>query len=94
MYIVSQDRDSIFTLTDKGLFKGMLYAECIYDEENEFRGCNIYGKSLFKTVLLGTYEIEEADQIVGEIYRLLKAGEQLYSMPLVYMDLQDLGVEI
>lgn len=94
MYILSQDRDTIFSLSDKGLFKGMIYAECIYNEEEQFRGCNIYGKTLFKTVLLGTYEIEEADQIISEIYRLLKAGEQFYSMPGVYIDLEELGVSI
>lgn len=94
MYIVSQDRDTIFTLTDKGLFKGLIYTDFVYNEDDEFRGCNIYGKSLFKTVLLGTYDTEEAEQIIAEIYKLLKAGEQFYSMPEVYIELEDMGVTL
>jgi len=93
MYIVGQDRNVIFTLTDKGLLKGTLYTEDIY-VNGKYYGSNVYGKNLLRTYLLGTYEEDEAEQVIEEIYRLLKAGVQFYSMPDPSMDLEDLGVSL
>lgn len=91
MYIISQDKNVIFPLIDKGLLKGTVYAEDIYIDE-KFYGTNIYGRRLFRDYLLGSYEAGEAEQIITEIYRLMKAGEKFYSMPAPTMDLEDLGV--
>jgi len=93
MYIVGQDRNIIFTLTDKGLMKGLVYTEDIY-VNGQFYGCNIYGKNLLRTYLLGTYEEDEAEQVIEEIYRLLKVGVQFYSMPAPALDPEDLGVSL
>jgi len=93
MFILSQDRDTIFTLQDKGLFKGHLYAEDI-EIDGHYYGTNIYGTTLFKTYFLGTYEEGEAEQVIAEIYRLLKAGEKYYSMPVPSLDLEDMGVSL
>ena len=94
MFIQSQDRNVIFTLTDKGLLKGHVFAEDQYDIDGDFMGCNVYGRNLLRTYLLGTYEKDEredeAAQVVDEIYRLLKAGCCFYSMPAPQMDLEDL----
>lgn len=80
MYIQSQDKDTIFTLSDKGILKGCVFTKDHYID-GQFYGTNIYGKTLLKTVLLGTYEPEEAEQIVKEIYRLLRKGMKFYVMP-------------
>lgn len=93
MFILSQDRDTIFTLQDKGLFKGHIYANDI-EIDGHYYGTNIYGTTLFKTYFLGTYEEGEAEQVIAEIYRLLKAGAKCYSMPDPSMDLEDMGVNI
>jgi hypothetical protein len=90
MYIISQDRNMIFTLTDKGLLKSTVYAEDI-EIDGEYYGTNIFGSNLLRTNLLGTYEEGEAEQIIAEIYRLLKAGAMCYSMPTPSMDLEDMG---
>lgn len=93
MFIQSQDKDVIFTLADKGLLKGTVYTEDIYINKT-FYGTNIFGKNLFKKHLLGTYEEDEAEQIVGEVYKLLKARCKFYAMPEAAMDLEELGVEL
>ena len=92
MFIQGQDGNVIFSLSDKGLMKGTVYTKDIYNN-GKFYGSNVYGKSLFQTYLLGTYEDAEAEQVISEIYKLLKAGARFYSMPAPTMDLQDLGVE-
>jgi len=89
MYIKSQDGDVIFSLTDKAV----IFTEDIYIS-GKFYGCNIYGRKLFRRYLLGTYEEDEATQVISEIYALLKAGERFYSMPAPTFDLEDLGVSI
>jgi hypothetical protein len=91
MYIISQDRDIIFTLQDKGLLKSTIYAEDV-EIDGKYYGTNIFGTNLLKTYMLGTYEENETAQIVAEIYRLLKAGAKCYSMPAPSMDLEDIGV--
>jgi len=93
MFIQGQDKNIIFTLTDKGLLKGTVYTEDVYIN-GKFYGTNVYGKNLFKAYLLGTYEEDEAEQVVSEIYTLLKARAKFYSMPNPSLDLEDLGVEI
>lgn len=93
MYIQGQDRDIIFTISDKGPLKGRIYTE---DKiiKDKFYGTNVFGKTLFKKHLLGTYETEEAEQIVAEIYTLLKAGKKFYAMPEPSIDPEDWGVEL
>ena len=86
MYIQCKDKDIIFTLSDKWLLSR------IYTEDKIIT--NIYGKALFRKHLLGTYEPEEADQIVAEIYTLLKAGKKFYAMPEPSIDPEDWGVEL
>jgi hypothetical protein len=93
MYIQGQDKNVIFALTDKGLMKGLVYTEDVY-VNGKYYGANVYGKSLLRTCLLGTYEEDEAEQVVGEIYKLLKSGAQFYAMPCPTMDLEDLGVSL
>lgn len=93
MYIIGQDRNIIFTLQDKGILKGTIYTEDI-EINGKYYGSNIYGRNLFTTHLLGTYEEGEAEQVVTEIYRLLKAGAKHYSMPTPSMDLEDMGVTL
>mgnify|MGYP001305485274 FL=1 len=93
MFIKGQDSDVIFSLTDKGLFPGTIYTDDIYIN-GKFYGTNIYGKRLFKTYLLGTYEEDEGEQIVNEIYTLMRAGAKYYSMPAPSIDLEDLGVAL
>jgi DNA modification methylase len=93
MYIISQDRDIIFTLQDKGLLKSTIYAEDV-EIDGKYYGTNIFGTNLLKTYMLGTYEENEAAQVIAEIYRLLKAGEKYYSMPVPSLDLDDMGVNI
>jgi len=89
MYIKSQDGDVIFSLTDKAV----IFTEDIYIN-GKFYGCNIYGRKLFRRYLLGTYEEDEATQVISEIFALLKAGVQYYSMPAPTMDISELGVSI
>ena len=91
MFIISQDRDVIFTLQDKGLLKSTIYAEDV-EIDGKYYGTNIFGETLFKTYMLGTYEAGETEQVIAEIYRLLKAGAKYYSMPDPSMDLEDMGV--
>lgn len=93
MYILGQDKDVIFTISDKGPLKGRIYTQ---DKiiRNKYYGTNVYGKTLFRRYLLGTYEPEEAEQIIGEIYTLLKAGERFYVMPEPSIDIKDWGVEL
>ena len=91
MYILGQDSNIIFTL-DKGLFRGIIHTRDIY-VQGKFYGSNIYGKKFFRRYLLGTYENDEAEQIVREIYNLLKSGQKFYSMPAPTIDI-DLGVSI
>ena len=93
MFIQGQDKDIIFPLTDKGLLKGTVYTKDIYVNE-KYYGANVYGKTLFQKHLLGTYEEGEAEQVIAEIYALLKAGAATYSMPVPAMDLEDLGVSL
>lgn len=85
MIIQTQDRDTIFTLTDKGLYSR------IYVKEVSWKGTliafNVMGKTLFKETVLGTYDEDtDAEQVVKEIYRMLKLGVKFYSMP-------ELGIE-
>lgn len=93
MYIIGQDRNVIFTLQDTGLLKGTIYTEDV-EMGGRYYGTNIYGKNLLHTHLLGTYEENEAAQVIAEIYRLLKAGAKCYSMPDPSMDLEDMGVSL
>lgn len=93
MFIKCQNNNIIFTLSDKGLLKGVIYTKDVYID-GKFFGINIYGQKLFKKYLLGTYEEDEAEQIVQEIYTLLKAGEQFYSMPDPVLNPEDLGVSL
>ncbi|NSW93049.1 MAG: hypothetical protein HPY74_20815 [Firmicutes bacterium] len=90
MYIINQDRDEVFTLNDKHLFPARLYVEDRY-YNGQFMGWNIMGKHFLKKVLLGTYDTEEdAKQVVGEIFRMLKTGMTHYAMPEPALDLEDL----
>jgi hypothetical protein len=93
MFILSQDKDTIFTLCDRGLFKGTIYSKDIYIN-GRYYGANIYGKTLFSKCLLGTYEEDEPEMVISEIYTLLKAGEKYYTMPAPSIDLEDLGVAL
>jgi len=93
MFILSQDKDTIFTLSDKGLFKSAIYTEDVY-VNGKYYGSNIYGKGLFKEYLLGTYDCDEVEQIMSEIFTLLKAGAEFYSMPAPTLEPEDLGVSI
>ena len=86
MFIKGQDDNTIFTLSDKGINKGVVYTEDIYIN-NKYYGSNIFGRTLFHTYLLGTYEEDESDQVVAEIYKLLKSGAQYYSMPQPSIDI-------
>lgn len=91
MFIKSQDGDLIFTLQNKGPFHGTIYTKDIYIR-GKYYGTNIYGKRLFKTYLLGTYEENEGEMVINEIFTLLKAGVKYYSMPTPTLDLEDLEV--
>lgn len=91
MFIKSQNEDVIFSLTDKGFLKGNVYAEDIY-VNGKFYGTNIYGRKLFKKYLLGTYEEDEGEMVINEIFTMLKARTKYYTMPAPTMDLEDLGV--
>lgn len=90
MYIINQDRDSVIPLTDKGLFPASLYVEDRY-YNGQFMGWNVIWKRLWMKVLLGTYDTEEdAKQVVGEIFTMLKSGATYYVMPEPALDLEDL----
>jgi len=90
MYIMNQDRDEIFTLNDKSLFKGRIHVEDRYFN-GQLMGWNVIGKRLLKKTLLGTYDTEDdARQIIQEIYRMLKIGIAHYSMPEPALGLEDL----
>ncbi len=89
MYIQGQDKDIIFTLSDKWLLSRIYTEDKII--RNKYYGTNIYGKALFRKHLLGTYESDEAEQIVNEIYTLLKAGKKFYAMPDPTIDPEDWG---
>ena len=91
MLILSQDRDEIFTLSDKGLFKGHIYIKVKYFQDI-LMGWNVIGCRLFKETLLGTYEEQDAQQVVQEIFKLIKSGAKHYTMPEPVIDLDDLGV--
>ena len=91
MFIQGQDKNVIFTLSDKGLFGGVIYTKDIYIKK-KYWGSNIYGRNFFKKYLLGTYEGDEAEQVASEIYALLKSGQEFYSMPNPSIELEDLGV--
>jgi len=91
MYIKSQDGNVIFTLSDKGLFKGTVFTRDIYIK-GKYYGSNIYGRRLFKKYFLGTFEEGEGEQVINEIYALLKAGAKFYSMPEAYLEPEDMGV--
>lgn len=91
MFIKSQDSDVIFSLNDKGLFPGTIYTEDIY-VDGKFYGTNVYGRRLFREFLLGTYEEDEGEQVISEIYTLMKAGVKYYAMPAPTLDIEDLGV--
>jgi hypothetical protein len=88
MYIVPQDRDGLFTLTDKGLFKGEIFIRVQYFQ-GQLMGWNVIGKRLFKETLLGTYDEQDAQQVLQEIYRMLKLKVYMYSMPEAAMDIED-----
>jgi hypothetical protein len=80
MHILNQDKDMVFTLTDKGeVFSSMQTVNDV------LMGWNVYGrkiKKLFRATLLGTYDTEsDAHQIVEEIKRLYKIGCTYYAMP-------------
>lgn len=93
MTILSQDKDEIFTLSDKGLFKGQIYVRVQYFQ-NQLMGWNVIGKRLRRETILGTYDEQDAQQVVHEIYKLLRVGEKYYSMPEAALDLDELGVEL
>jgi hypothetical protein len=85
MHILSQDKDIIFN------FNGLstVYAQDVY-RNGRYYGTNVYGKSLLKNHMLGTYEDGEAQQVVAEIYRSLKTKAKYYTMPEVALDLTEL----
>jgi hypothetical protein len=85
MKILSQDKDLIFNFN----WLSKIYAEDKYNN-GKYYGSNVYGKSLFKNHMLGTYDEGEAQQVVCEIYKLLKSKEQFYTMPDVALDLSEL----
>lgn len=85
MRILSQNKDIIFNLTRLST----IYAKDVYHNQ-KYYGSNIYGKSLFKNHMLGTYEEGEAEQVIEEIYRLLKTEAKFYTMPEVALDLSEL----
>ena len=93
MFIQGQDKNVIFTLSDKGFLKGQVYTKNIYINK-KYWGSNIYGRNFFKKYLLGTYEGDEAEQVTSEIYALLKSGQEFYSMPNPSIELEDLGVSL
>jgi len=93
MTILNQDRDEIFTLTDKGLLKSNIYIKVAYFQ-GQLMGYNIIGKRLFKEKILGTYDESEAQQIIQEIYKLMRYGVSYYSMPNPTLDLEELGVNL
>lgn len=85
MHILSQDRDVIFNFNRFS----RIYAQDKYFK-GKYYGTNIFGRSLFKKHLLGTYEDGEAQQVVTEIYQLLRIGQRHYKMPDVALDLSEL----
>lgn len=85
MRILSQDKDVIFNFNRFS----KIYSQDIYHHE-KYYGTNVYGKSLFKNHMLGTYEDGEAQQVVAEIYKLLKSKTKFYTMPEVALDLTEL----
>lgn len=93
MTILNQDKDEIFTLSDKGLLKGRIYIR-VQSFQGQLMGWNVVGKRLFRETLLGTYDEGDAQQIIGEIFNLLRAGQEHYVMPDAVLDLDELGVGI
>lgn len=88
MKILSQDKDLIFNFNSFS----KIYAQDKYIN-GRYYGTNIFGKSLFKKHLLGTYEDGEAQLVVTEIYKLLKANSKVfYTMPEVALDLTELFI--
>lgn len=85
MHILSQDRDVIFNFNRFS----RIYAEDKYFN-GKYYGTNIYGRSMFRKHLLGTYDDGEAQQILTEVYRLLKANQTHYKMPEAALDLSEL----
>jgi hypothetical protein len=81
MYIKSQDGDTIFSLTDKGLLKGQIYISEVYIDDR-YWATNVFGRNLLRTYLLGTFDTtEDAENIVREIYKLLRMGVSFYTVP-------------
>jgi hypothetical protein len=91
MIIKSQDSDTLFPLTDKGF--GTIYLEDVY-VNGRFYGSNIYGRRFFKSYLLGTYEENEAEMVIDEIFTMLKMGAEHYVMPQPTLELDQMGVEL
>jgi hypothetical protein len=89
MLIWNQNRDKTFTLTDKGLLRSKIYVEKKWCGLT-LMGWNVMGKNLFRTVLLGTYDKDEAYQLGGEVNRFCKLGMASYIMPESALDLDDM----
>lgn len=89
MTILNQDRDEIFTLSDKTPLGNRVYIKVQYFQ-GQLMGWNVMGSNLKEEVLLGTYDEQDARQLVQEIYRLMRAGVKHYVMPEAAMDLEDL----
>lgn len=97
MVIINQDRDKTFRFTHRVLFKPKIYIVKQYFN-GQLMGWNIMGNSFIckEEVLLGTYDEDEAKQIVDEINKLLKSGAEHYVMPEAALDPEDYmaGVDI
>jgi hypothetical protein len=95
MRIINQDKDKFFTLTAKGFYKSKVCSKKKF-YKGRLYGWNVYGSRLGFKTLLGTYDTEfEANQIVEEIYRLLKMDEISYVMPEPALEMSEWsGVEV
>lgn len=85
MVILNQDKDALYVLN------GAISTEEKI-AEGHLMGYNIYGWSSATTepTLLGTYDSEEdVEQIIQEIFKLIKCGKTHYSMPEAALDLEE-----